>query len=423
MERTLIKNIKGGMTVNLRGFVDTIRNQKSIQFIIIRDRSGKVQVTVFKPEKPEIASVFEGLNIGSVVSVTGKAVSAPNVKLGGVEIIPESVEVLSTAKLSPIDAETGPDLCMDYRWIDLRDEAKQRVFKIQTAVVSAMRDFCVENEFVEIMTPKLTATASEGGSEVFEVKYFAKKAYLTQSPQFYKQAAMAAGFENFFEFTPYYRAEKSYTSRHATEAFCFDVEISYVRDHHDVMDFEEKLLIYVMKKIEAQFGIPAQTVKFPRVTLLESYELLKKERNYEVPRASKGDLDPEGERLLCEIAKQKWNSDFIFVTDYPFAARAFYSMKHENDPKLSKSFDLLYKGVEVNSGAQREHHPDKLRDNLRAKGIDPSTMEFYIQFFEYGCPPHGGFGMGLARFVSRMLDLPTIRDATFLFRGPDRLAP
>ena len=158
MERTLIKSIKGGATVNLRGFVDTIRNQKSIQFIIIRDRSGKVQVTVFKPEKPEIASVFESLNIGSVVSVTGKAVEAPNVKLGGVEIIPDSVEVLSEAKLSPIDAETGPDLCMDYRWIDLRDETKQRVFKIQTAVVSAMRDFCVENELMTLENDTLFIT-------------------------------------------------------------------------------------------------------------------------------------------------------------------------------------------------------------------------------------------------------------------------
>jgi len=423
MERTLIRDIKPGTEVCIKGFVDTIRDTKALQFIIIRDRSGKVQVTVYKPDLPEIAKVFETVTLDSVVSITGKVVSAPNVKLGGIEIVPTTVEILSAAKLSPIDDKTGPDLAMDYRWIDLRDEAKQRVFKVQTAVVSAMRDYCVNNEFVEIMTPKLTATASEGGAEVFEVKYFDKKAYLTQSPQFYKQMAMSAGFEKFFEFTPYYRAEKSYTSRHATEFFGFDIESSYINSHHDIMDFEEELLMYVTKEIEKQFGIPAQTAKFPRVTLLESYDLLKKEKNYEVPRASKGDLDPEGERLLCEIAKQKWNSDFIFITDYPFAARAFYTMKHDNDPTLTKSFDLLYKGVEINSGAQREHRPDVLRENIKTKGIDPKTMEFYIQFFEYGCPPHGGFGLGLARFVSKMLDLPNIREATFLFRGPDRLAP
>ena len=433
MNRTQIKDLKPSANIKISGFVDTVRDQKSIQFVVIRDITGRVQVTVFKPELPKIAEIFTGLNVGSVVTIEGKVVSAPIVKLGGIEMIPAKVDVLSSAKLSPIDEKTGPDLAMDYRWIDLRDEKKRAIFTVSTVGEMAFREWFIQNGFTELHTPKITAQASEGGAEVFEIKYYDKKAYLTQSPQFYKQMAMAAGFEKFFEITPYYRAEKSYTSRHASEFFGLDFEISYINDHHDVMDTLENAIKYVHKQLESRckdtlktyFGMDfhAQTTKFPRVTLEESYELLKKEKNYDVPRASKGDLDPEGERLLCEISREKYKSDFIFITDFPAATRAFYSMKHDDNPVLCKSFDLLYKGVEIVSGAQREHNPARLRDNMRFKGIKPESMEFYTQFFEYGCPPHGGVGFGLARFFSRLLDLPNVRDATFLFRGPDRLNP
>jgi len=424
MKRTLIRDLKPGKTVTVAGFVDKIRDQKSIQFIVLRDRTGRVQVTVFKPDLPEIAKVFEGMTHDTVVSITGKVVAAPQVKLGGIELVPASVNILSPAKLSPIDEKTGPDLAMDYRWIDLRDDKKTQYFKVMTLGEQAIRDWFVKNEFIEIHTPKITAFSSEGGSEVFEVKYYDKKAYLTQSPQLFKQMAMAAGFERVFEIGPQYRAEKSYTNRHASESFALDLEISYINSHHDVMDLEEKMLKDVMTVLHKKCGTALPPAgRFPRITLEQSYELLKKERNYIVPRASKGDLDPEGERLLCEISREKWNSDFIFVTDYPAAVRAFYSMKHEDNPMLTKSFDLLYKGQELNSGAMREHSPEKLRQNMRDKGINPADMEFYVQFFEYGCPPHGGIGFGLGRFFARLLDLPALRDVTFLFRGPDRLQP
>ena len=432
MERTYIKDLKAGKSVRVSGFIDTVRDQKSIQFIVLRDVTGKVQITVFKPELPQIAEIFTNTTLESVVSIIGKVVAAPNVKLGGIEIIPESVEVLSTAKLAPLDKESGIDLQMDYRWIDLRDEKKRAIFQIMTLGEQAFRDWFIDNNFIEVHTSKITATASEGGAEVFEINYYGKKAYLTQSPQFFKQMAMASGFEKFFEIGSQYRAEKSYTSRHASESFYCDFEISFIRDHHEVMDNLEAVLKHVHKVIAKKcapqlqlMGVDfkPQEVKFPRITLEESYELLKKERNYDVPRASKGDLDPEGERLLCDIAKQKWNSDFIFITDFPSATRAFYSMRHADSPNLCKSFDLLYKGLEVTSGAQREHNPEKLRQNMRDKGINPDHYEGYTQFFEYGCPPHGGIGFGLGRFFARLLDLPALRDTTFQFRGPDRMAP
>ncbi|MDR0462105.1 MAG: aspartate--tRNA(Asn) ligase [Christensenellaceae bacterium] len=418
MERVQIKDIKAGKKVTVAGFVDKIRDQKSIQFIILRDTTGKVQVTVFKPERPEIAKIFEGMMVDSVVAVTGKAVDAPNVKLGGIEIVPDSVEVLSVAKLSPIDENTGPDIAMDYRWIELRDTKKLEWFKTQTQAEHYMREFLISNNFIEAHTPKISDSGTEGGAEVFEVNYYGRKAYLTQSPQLYKQMAMAAGFERFFEIGANYRAEKSYTSRHATEFFAIDFEMSYINNHHDVMDMQEKMLQYVFKKL----GSPIAK-KFPRVSLLESYDLLKKEKNYEVPRASKGDLDPEGERLLCEIAREKFNSDFIFITDYPAAARAFYSMRHDDDKNLTKSFDLLYKGVEISSGAQREHNIEKLIENIKAKGMDPKSLKSYTQFFEYGCPPHGGCAIGLARLFAKYFDAPSVKDVVYLFRGPDRLAP
>ncbi|MCL2228494.1 MAG: aspartate--tRNA(Asn) ligase [Firmicutes bacterium] len=434
-KRIQIKDLlkQAGKVASLSGFVEKIRDQKSIQFVIIRDKSGRVQVTVFKPDLPEIAEQFTSITVGSVVEITGKVVAAPNVKLGGIEIVPQTVTVLSLAKLSPIDDQTGPDLAMDYRWIDLRSDKNQAIFKVMTIGEMAFREWFIKNDFTECHTPKITAFPSEGGAEVFEVKYYGQKAYLTQSPQLFKQMAMAAGFEKFFEIGSQYRAEKSYTNRHASESFYCDFEISYIRDHHEVMDTLESAIKHVHKVVEKQckdilrdqIGVDfkAQTTKFPRITLAESYALLKKERNYDVPRASKGDLDPEGERLLCEIAKEKWNSDFIFITDFPAQVRAFYSMRHDGDSTLCKSFDLLYKGLEITSGAQREHNPDRLRENLVAKGINPKDMEFYVQFFEYGCPPHGGVGFGLQRFFARLMDQPAIRDTTFLQRSPDRLAP
>jgi len=434
MKRTEIGKLKSGKEAIIHGWVETVRDQKSIMFVIIRDRSGMVQVTVKKENVPDIAEKLVSAMPGSsTVVVRGNVVSAPNVKLGGIEIIPTNVEITSNGMTSPIDEDSGLDIRLDYRWIDLRDEKKRDWFTVQTIVMNAMRQYFVQNNFIEINTPKLTAHSTEGGAEVFEVKYFDRKVYLTQSPQLFKQMSIAAGFEKVFEFGACYRAEKSHTSRHATEFFALDVELGFIKNDHCVMDVEEDMLKFVFKHVQKncadifeRLGVPMPEFpkkRIPRITLLEAYNLLMKERGYAVPKASKGDLDPEGERLLCEISKEKYGSDFIFITNYPSSARAFYIMREPNNNKITRGFDLLYRGVELTSGGMREHNAEALCQNIRDKGMNPEDLEFYIQFFEYGCPPHGGFALGYARLLAKMLNLSSIKDITFLFRGPDRIAP
>ncbi|MBS7401557.1 MAG: aspartate--tRNA(Asn) ligase [Eubacteriales bacterium] len=419
MERTLIKDIQAGKQVKIAGFVENLRNKSAMQFIVLRDISGKVQITVEKAKLPEIAKIIDGVTVESVLTVTGLAVKNDYVKLGGLEIIPDRVTVDSVAEVLPIDKESGLDLRLDYRWLDLRDPQKAKTFQVQTALERYMVDWLTDHGFIKIHTPKITAISSEGGSEVFELKnYFGSHAYLTQSPQLYKQMSMMAGFDRTFEIGECYRAESSFTSRHATEFTALDVEISHIENHHDVMDMEEALLTDVMNKLHAQFGdlIPAVTAKFPRLTLQEVYRILREEKHYEMPKAALGDIDPDGERLIGEYAKEKYHSDFVFITDYPHDARAFYTMD-------DRSFDLIYKGVEITSGAQREHRYEQLKQNVIAKGINPEHMKEYLDFFRYGAPTHGGFAIGLARLMARMLDLPTVKESCFVFRGPTRLKP
>ena len=420
MERTLIKNVKPDTQVKISGFVENLRNKSAMQFIVLRDISGKMQVTIEKAKLPEIAKIIDGVTVESVLTITGMAVKNDYVKLGGVEIIPDSVVVDSVcAPVLPIDKESGLDLRLDYRWLDLRDPAKAQIFKVQTALERHMVNWLADHGFINIHTPKISAISSEGGSEVFEIKnYFGHPAYLTQSPQLYKQMSMMAGFDRTFEIGECYRAESSFTSRHATEFTALDVEISHIDSHHDVMDVEESLLTEVFKKLHEEFGdlIIAPTVKFPRLTLQEVYQILRDEKHYEMPKAAQGDIDPDGERLISEYVKEKYDSDFVFITDYPHDARAFYTMG-------DRSFDLLYKGVEITSGAQREHRYEQLKQNIIDKGINPEHMQEYLEFFRYGAPSHGGFAIGLARLVARMLDLPTVKESCFIFRGPTRLKP
>ncbi len=420
MKRTLIKDIQAGKQVKIAGFVENLRNKSAMQFIVLRDITGKIQITVEKAKLPEIAKIIDSVTVESVLTVTGTAVKNDYVKLGGLEIIPDTIEVDSVSEaVLPIDKESGLDLRLDYRWLDLRDPAKAQIFKVQTALERYLVDWLTDHGFIKIHTPKITAISSEGGSEVFEIKnYFGTSAYLTQSPQLYKQMSMMAGFDRTFEIGECYRAESSFTSRHATEFTALDVEISHIDNHHDVMDIEEQLLTATFTKLHEQFGdlVAAPNVKFPRLTLQEVYRILREEKHYEMPKAALGDIDPDGERLIGEYAKEKYGSDFVFITDYPHAARAFYTMG-------DRSFDLIYKGVEITSGAQREHHYEQLKQNIIDKGIDPKHMQEYLEFFRYGAPTHGGFAIGLARLIARMLDLPTVKESCFIFRGPTRLKP
>ncbi len=424
-----ISEIKPGK-VEFQGWIENLRDKKNMQFIVIRDLSGKVQVTVIKAEKPEIAEIFSKATLESTVKIKGEAVANEFVKLGGIEVIPEEVEITSHAEPLPIAEDSSIDQRLDYRWVDLRSPAKALIFQVETTLNQAMRQYAIDHGCIEIHTPTLIGTSSEGGADVFEVKYFDKKAYLIQSPQFYKQMAMCAGFEKVVINTPVFRAEKSHTKQHATEFSGFDIEMSYVNGVEDVMQFEENLLAYAIGEVAKKHcekvkellnvDIVVPTVPFPRITMKEAYKVL---RSLNIDIKDGEDFTKEQEVALCDYMEKKNGHQFFFVKEYPTKVRAFYTMAKEDEPEYSKSYDLYFKDVEITSGAQREHRPDVLKRQIEERGIDPTPMTDYINFFKNGCPPHGGFGLGLDRLLMLLLDLPSLKEAMYIFRGPDRLNP
>ncbi len=420
-----------GEQVTLSGWVDVLRDQKQVQFLVVRDETGRVQVVNERAERPDIAEILSGLSVDSVVKVTGLVVIEPRVKLGGLEVRCERVEVLSLAEEAPINAASSLEKRMDWRFIDLRSARNQLTFRVEAEISDAFRQFCRSKDFVEINSPKLMASASESTAELFEVRYFDRKAYLAQSPQFYKQMGIASGFPGVFETGPVFRANPSFTSRHDTEFTSLDVEMGFVDSHEDVMSFEERLLAYALERVADRYGAEIEAelggavvpprLPFPRIPHHEALRIVEAS-GYHIPR-SDGDLDPEAERRLAAHVAEHLDHEFVFVTDYPASLRPFYHMRHSSDPGLTKSFDLIWKGLEITTGAQREHRPDELVAQIREKGFDPSAIQFYVNFFRFGCPPHGGFGLGLTRLVMVLLGAPSVREVTYLYRGPNRLTP
>ena len=444
MMRTYVKDVKEniGRKVKVQGFIENFRSSKAMAFIILKDITGKIQVTVEKEQHPEMEETLNSLTGDSVITVIGNVIENEYVKMGGIEILPDEIIVESIADALPITRKEIPatkkkqaverssiDQRIDYRWIDLRTDENQLLFKAQTVLVAAMREYLLNKGFLEIHTPKLIGTASESGSDVFEVKYFDRNAYLAQSPQFYKQMAMASGFERIFEIGPVFRAEKSYTSKHTTEFTGFDLEFSYIESYRDVMNLQAELLTYALGKVKEKYGeeikelfgteIIVPKLPFPVVTLAELYDGLEKEFGYTVPESEKGDLTTEAERLSFEWVKKHYDHEFLFVTDFSAEKRAFYHMR--DDEGMPLGYDLIWRGVEITTGAQREHRYDILKKQAQEKGLD-KDVEFYLEFFRYGCPPHGGFGLGIDRFTMLLLGLH-IKDAMFIFRGPNRLNP
>ncbi|MFH1152139.1 MAG: aspartate--tRNA(Asn) ligase [Nanoarchaeota archaeon] len=432
MERTKIKNLKEkiGKKVLIKGFIHEIRDQSKVKFILIRDNSGIIQ-TVTLPDKKEVFEKIAKIPKESVITIEG-LVKAEKQAPSGIEIHVEKYEVLSEAdKELPIQVvekgeETTLPIRLDWRWLDLRKPKNLLIFKIWTFMEKAMREFWDKNEFIQIYSPKFMGAPSESGAELFSVDYFGKKAYLAQSPQFYKQMAMAAGFEKIFEIGPVFRANKSHTVRHDTEFTMIDMEISYIDSHEDVMKLEEIWINYFIGRIKEEFGeeiknvfglnVLVPKIPFPRLTMKEAQKLIR-ERGYKGPS---DDLDAEGEKMLCEVVKEKFNHEFIFVTDYPISARPFYHMRIGN---LTKSFDLIWKGTEVTTGAQREHRHDILKRQAIEKKINLKLIKDYLNFFKYGCPPHGGFAISPTRFLMLMLGIKNVRDVTFLPRDTERLTP
>lgn len=437
--RTLVKNLAAASDgpVSVSGWVETVRDQKKVQFVVLRDESGAVQLVHPRADFDEggepdaVAATISALTTGTFLTVTGELKHDERVKLGGLEVKIGDLAVAATALELPIAEDSSVDKRLDYRWIDLRRPEMNLLFRVQTTFLHALRSWWVEHDFIEIQTPKLMSSPSESRAELFQVPYFETTAYLAQSPQHFKQMGQAAGFGGVFEVGPAFRADPSFTSRHATEFVSVDAELSWVDSHEDVMAVHEQLLVAgftaITQKhgaeIEALFGVEVTvpSVPFPRIPLAEAKAIVA-ERGYTVPRAD-ADMDPEGERRISEYVKEQYGHEFVFLTDYASSIRPYYHRRHANDPSLTNSYDLIFNGVEISTGAQREHRIDVLIEQARDKGLNPDEIGVYLDFFRYGVPPHGGFGMGLSRVIMLLLHQPSIREVTYLFRGPNRLEP
>jgi aspartyl-tRNA synthetase len=430
MERTYIKDLKEkiGEKVKISGFVQAIRDQGAIKFFVVRDVTGTVQIVFLKGAGRVFDEAGE-VSLESVVSIEG-LVKEEKQAPGGFEIQAESMEILSKAEPElpiPVLEEKSGDPTditkrLDWRWVDLRKEENLKIFKVWTELEKGFRKYYDQKGFIQIYTPSLMGTASETGADVFKLDYFDGEAYLAQSPQFYKQMAMASAFERVFITGPVFRAEPSFTSRHMTEFTGWDFEISYIDSHEDVMSEEEKLLVSGFQQIKdvLNLDIEVPTVPFPRIAMSEAKEKLSKAG---VKQSREFDLSGEEEIELSKIIKEETGHDFVFVTDWPVEARPFYHMRYEENPKLTKSFDLLYKGLEITTGSQREHRYDVLISQAKEKGMSIEPLQDYLNFFKYGCPPHGGVGIGPGRLIMKILDIPSVKEVTYLPRDVKRLKP
>ncbi|RFA17029.1 aspartate--tRNA(Asn) ligase [Subtercola boreus] len=440
-ERVLIKDLPAlaDGTVTVSGWVETVRDQKKVQFVVLRDESGAVQLVNPRTSDAdgiviadEPATTISALTQGSFVTATGELKHDERVKLGGLEVKLASLTVSSLADpATPIAADSGIDKRMDWRFLDLRVPRNALIFRIQTTLEHAFRTYWIDRDYVEIHTPKLMASPSESNAELFKLDYFDTTAYLAQSPQFFKQMAQSAGFGKIFDIGPVFRADPSFTSRHATEYTGVDAEISWIDSHEDVMAMQEELLVAGFSAVAAKHGaeiselfgidIVVPSIPFPRIPLLEAKQIVA-ERGHVIDRAD-DDLDPEGERQIAAHVEETFGHQFVFLTEYPTSIRPFYHMHSEEDPALTKSYDLIFRGTEITTGAQREHRVEILEAQATQKGLDPRELDYYLDFFRHGVPPHGGFGMGLARVLMLMLDQGNLREVTYLFRGPTRLTP
>ncbi|KKU49991.1 MAG: aspartate--tRNA(Asn) ligase [Candidatus Zambryskibacteria bacterium RIFCSPHIGHO2_12_FULL_48_10] len=412
----------------IQGFIHALRIQSKIIFVVVRNLKGLTQVVV-TADNPEFDKA-KNLTLESVIRCTGEMKDAPQAP-GGSEMHPSRIEVLSAAEPElPIpvvvkgsDEETEAPTRFDYRWLDLRKPEKTKIFKVWTEFEKGWRKYWDENGYIQLYPPAFMSIPSETGADVFEVKYFDRKAYLAQSPQFYKQMAMAAGMEKVFMVGPVFRAEQSFTTRHVTEFTGWDFEISYINDHNDVMDAEEGMIVAGFEQLKKAFpdlDITIPKRPFPRITMVEAKKILS---GMGIPSPEEHDLAPEEERAISEYVEKEMGHEFVFITEYHKSKSAFYHMRLDENSDRSRRADLLYRGIEVTTMAQREHRVEILEKQALEKGMNLEPLKDYINFFRWGCPPHGGAGIGPARFIMRILDLPNVREATYLPRDVKRLNP
>lgn len=436
MERTYIKDLKEhiGKEVTVKGWVDVRRDQGKMVFLDLRDMSGKVQAVVL-PNHTEALEVAQRLRPEWVVSVSAQVNKRPerNIKAdilnGDIELEVLNIEVLSLARELPFQLGTdiNLDTYLDNMPLTLREEKARAVFKVQAVIINAFRNFLTSEGFTEFQAPKLIGEDAEGGANSFNVEYFGHTAHLAQSPQLYKQI-MVGIFERVFSTGNVYRAEKHSTTRHLNEYTSLDLEMGFIKDHTDVMNMENRVLAYIVKELKekctAEFELHSATLpevpeKIPSMKLREAQEIIKKETGEDC--TNEPDLEPAHERFLCEYSKREFNSDFIFVTHFPISKRPFYTHEDENDPGYAKGGDLLFRGIEITTLAQRIHDYDTLVESMKTKGLDPEKFRFYLQAFKYGMPPHGGLGLGLERLTAKFLGLENVKQATLFPRDLNRI--
>jgi nondiscriminating aspartyl-tRNA synthetase len=424
-----------GETVHIEGWLHKKRLLGGLTFINVRDRGGLVQVVIDNKDEVE---KLRGLQIGTVLAVDGKVVEEPRAP-GGAELHEAKLTIMVPVEAEPpieIDKPLSHkpdnlDTLFEHRVIGLRNLQEQKVFKIRAGLLKHLRQFLTEHEFVEINTPKILAGATEGGAEVFKVDYFGNEAVLAQSPQFYKQI-MTGVYERVFEIAPAYRAELSATTRHVSEVYMLDIEMGFIEGHEDVLDMVQDMTYYALTKIYNEFAAELKSLnapelvlkeKFPRYTVAEVHELYSKANNTDTTKEK--DLIPDEERWICDYAKKKEGCEAVYVTHFPVEAMKFYHRVNPDDPSTVMWGDLLFRGLEIATCPQREHHYDKLVEQMKAAGIDPEHpgFKYYLQAFKHGLPAHGGCGYGIDRLVEKTIGLGNVKEAILFPRDINRLTP
>jgi nondiscriminating aspartyl-tRNA synthetase len=438
MERTLIRDAKNHLeeTITIKGWVDVARNQGKVAFFDFRDRSGKIQGVVFG--KPEVLLIAETLKQEYVVEVTGvvhkRAEKMVNAKVenGDIEIEITAITVLAEAAPMPFDMSVDGynlDLTteLDHRALTLRHPKLQAIFKVQAVIIDSFREYLKSQEFLEFQAPSITPATAEGGAEVFQVQYFDKKAYLTQSPQLYKQIVMTA-FERVFSVNKVFRAEPSATTRHITEIVSLDAEMAFIDSWKDVRDMSENTVRYILKQVGERCGkeleflgatLPTMIEYTPTMSLREAQEKIFADTGRDV-RGEK-DLNPEDERTICELIKKETGSDFVYVYGYPTRQKPFYVFPNPEEPEFNEGMDLLCRGIEWLSGGRRINDYAQLTKHVELWGMDPSAITMFLEAFKYGVPPEGGFAFGAERMTMQILGLKNIREATLFPRDMNRI--
>ncbi len=419
--------------VSIAGWVDVRRDHGKLIFIDLRDVSGKVQMVVL-PNYAEAGKMAQGLRPEWVIRVTGAVNKRPDKMIkegenGDIEIEVKEIEILGEAKELPFDkdSELNFDTYLDYLPLTLRTGRAQAIFRVQAQIIKSFRDFLTSEGFTEFQAPKLIGDDAEGGANSFDVKYFEHTAHLAQSPQLYKQI-MVGIFEKVFAAGNVYRAEKHSTTRHLNEYTSLDIEMGFITDHTDVVNMEMKFLAKIMEDLRTncaqefaffQAETPNVPLEVPMLKLREAQEIIKKEFGEDCTQEP--DLEPQHERWLCEYAKKKYDSDFIFISHFPISKRPFYTMEDATDPGYAMGGDLLFRGVEITTLAQRIHDYDTLVASMEKKGLNPEKFSYYLQAFKYGMPPHGGLGLGLERLTAKLLGLENVKEATLFPRDLNRI--